>query len=376
MKLKLAFLFLLFALVTLGFADLGRAQQSGRDVTSRYSVGLVAGDPDGTEFTIAHELSAVLGTGQETGPSGEALRIVPIAGKGGLQNVRDVLFLRGVDMGIAETHLLDRLQETKELGEIASKLVYITRLFDTELHVLARPEIRSIADLAGQAVNFGYEGSGNETIAREVFELLGIQGKPISIGQKDALERMRKGEVAATVIVTGKPAGLLGRASGENGFHLLPVSFGPKFQKDYRHAVLTHEDYPNLIPPGERIATLATGTALIAVNWPKGSDRYHLLEGFTELFFARLSEFQQPPRHPKWQEVDLATVLPGWRRFEPAERWLEREHGGVAASQERSKLRAEFEQFLDQTGSVRAPGSERERMFREFLRWRERARGR
>jgi uncharacterized protein len=47
------------------------------------------------------------------------------------------------------------------------------------------------------------------------------------------------------------------------------VSFGPMLLEDYHPAVLTHEDYPNLIAPGERIATLAADTALIAVNWPK-----------------------------------------------------------------------------------------------------------
>jgi hypothetical protein len=30
-------------------------------------------------------------------------------------------------------------------------------------------------------------------------------------------------------------------------------------------------------------------------------------------------EFLDPPRHPKWQEVNLAAQLPGWTRFRPAQ---------------------------------------------------------
>src|SRR3954468_14644687 len=66
------------------------------------TVGILTGRPNRTDFAIAHEISTVLATGQETGPRGEvALRILPMVGKGGIQNVRDVLtLLPGADMAI------------------------------------------------------------------------------------------------------------------------------------------------------------------------------------------------------------------------------------------------------------------------------------
>src|SRR3954453_229623 len=112
------------------------------------TVGIVTGRPNEPDFTIAQEISTVLATGQETGPRGEvALRILPMVGKGGIQNVRDVLSLPGADMAITPIILLNRLRASKELGDVSKSLVYIAPLFHEDLHILARPEIRTVADL-------------------------------------------------------------------------------------------------------------------------------------------------------------------------------------------------------------------------------------
>jgi hypothetical protein len=85
-------------------------------------------------LTIAYDLSAVL-------DDGENLRILPIIGKGGSQNVRDVRFLRGVDLGITVTSVLGHYRRSGELGNIDDKIVYITKLFDDEMHLLVSCEL-------------------------------------------------------------------------------------------------------------------------------------------------------------------------------------------------------------------------------------------
>jgi hypothetical protein len=141
-------------------------------------------------------------------------------------------------------------------------------------------------------------------------------------------------------------------------------------QADYLPATLTHEDYPGLIAPGEKVETIAVSAVLIAFNWPKGSDRYRRIQKFVENFFPRLGEFQKPPRHPKWKEANLAAVLPGWKRFAGAEEWL-REHDTVAAGE-----RGQFDQFLAARREKAAslPSHERDRLFQEFLAWKARER--
>ncbi len=63
------------------------------------TVGIISGGVDGTYVRIAADLASVL-------DDGKALRILPILGKGSLQNLADILYLRGVDIGIVQSDVL------------------------------------------------------------------------------------------------------------------------------------------------------------------------------------------------------------------------------------------------------------------------------
>jgi hypothetical protein len=101
-------------------------------------------------------------------------------------------------------------------------------------------------------------------------------------------------------------------------------------------------------------------------NWRKGTSRYNKLNRFVEAFFRRFDEFLQSPRHPKWQEVNLAAEVPGWKRFEPARTWLE-SHQGSDTQQV-----SEFKTFLKSTGQATAlSAQDQEELFKRFLKWKE-----
>ena len=100
-------------------------------------------------------------------------------------------------------------------------------------------------------------------------------------------------------------------------------------------------------------------------GWPPGHDRYQRVARFVGDFFDKFEAFRQPPRHPKWREVNISAQVPGWTRFAPAQEWLDRQGAAPQAG-----LRAQFDAF-----AARAPGGAamddagRERLFREFLQW-------
>jgi uncharacterized protein len=327
------------------------------------TVSIVSGTPAGTYLQIAYDLSAVLDN-----PTG--LRVLPMIGKGGAQNIKDVLALKGVDVGIAQTTDLARVKAEGE-PNVINRLVYITKLYNEELHLLARPEIRTVRDLQGKAVNFSDIGGGTQFVARELFQKLGIRVREVNMGQADALEKMMSSEVAATIYVAGKPGPAFARAPKDVGLHFLPVPYGPQFEENYYPAVLEAADYPGLVPEGQPVETIAVGAVLVAYNWPTNSVRYKRLETFTQALFDKIQQFKQAPRHPKWQEVNLAADVPGWQRFAPAARIL-RDAGAQTASirpaSESAALRADFERFARERGLT---GSTREKMFVEFIRWRE-----
>ena len=105
------------------------------------------------------------------------------------------------------------------------------------------------------------------------------------MGQADAFEKLKTGEIAATILIAGKPAGSMAKLRAQDGFRILPIAYSKPVQNEYLPATLSSEDYPNLIAPGQKVETIAVGAVLIAFNWPKGTDRYRRIQKFVDNFF-------------------------------------------------------------------------------------------
>ena len=330
------------------------------DKANQNTTTVISGNPNGTYLFLAYDMSAVL-------DDGDALRVLPVIGKGGFQNVRDVLLLRGIDVCITQSNIMRYLKTTGELGRnIDDKLAYIAKLYNEELHILAGPGINELKDLAGKKVNFSDVGSGTQFSVRLIFEALGIAAQEVNMGQADGFLKVKTGEIAATVLIAGKPSGAFQSLKLEAGMKLLPVAYTEPLEADYFPAKLTHEDYPNLIPKGESVDTVAVGAVLAAYNWPKETERYKRVARFVDALFTKFAAFQKPPRHPKWREANLAAPVNGWKRFAPAQEWLDRigttaQGGGFAIDPAMARAQA----------AKAAPGDtgEQERLFQEFLKW-------
>src|SRR5262245_10055631 len=78
------------------------------------TIAIVSGNLNATYLSIAYDLSAVLDDGDE-------FRVLPVVGKGGGQNIRDVRFLKGVDLGITQSVLLNAFHRSNEIGRIDDK---------------------------------------------------------------------------------------------------------------------------------------------------------------------------------------------------------------------------------------------------------------
>jgi len=334
------------------------------------TIAIVSGNPNGTYLSIAYDLSAVLDNGDD-------FRILPVIGKGGGQNIRDVRFLKGVDLGITQSVILNEFRESNEIGNIDDKIVYIAKLFNEEMHVVVRADsgIDTVEQLAGKKVNFSDPGSGSQISTRNIFRRLGIKAQEVNMGQADAFEKIKSGELAATVLIAGKAAGSMAKLKAVDGFRFLPVPFAKQLQNDYLPATLEHDDYPNMIEPGASVGTVAVGAVLIAFNWPRDSDRYSRIAKFVDVFFPKLAELQKPPRHPKWHETNLAAVVPGWTRFAAAEEWLARNR--LQQSSAEATTRERFDQFLAaqrSAGKVDKSGANNEQLFQDFVKWQARQR--
>src|SRR5215831_9993477 len=330
------------------------------------TVAIVSGSPsaDDTYLQMANDMASVLN-------DSDKLRILPIVGVGGPQNIRDVRYLKGVDIGLTQLSVLNSFRSSNQtLGKYDDKIVYIAKLFNEEVHLIASRDITSIEQLNGRKVNIDEARSGTSQTMRDVFKCLGIKIEEVNVIQGRAFEMLKAGEIAATAYVSGKSAKLISNLKFERGIHFIPVPFSQEIAAaEYLPTDLTHDDYPDLIPAGQVIQTIADEVVLIGFNWPKNSDRYRRVQRFVEAFFPKIEEFRKPPNHPKWREVNLAVTVKGWKRFEAAEEWLASNRNPDAATSQ-----TDFRQFISSQGGAQRSAvspAYSDPLFQEFLRWKQ-----
>jgi len=320
------------------------------------TLGVISGGADGTYIRIAADLANVL--------DGEDLRVLPMIGRGSLQNLRDIMFLRGVDIGIVQMDAREQLNTENLQNDAVRRLRFITRLYNEEVHIIADREITDIRQLEGKKVNIDKAGSGTNLTSRLIFDKLGIKPEMTTFDQASSYAKLKSGEVQAAVYVAGRPVRAIAEFQTEGRFHLLPIPFEGEIAESYFPARLADSDYPQLVDKDKPVETLAVGSLLAVFNWPENSDRYNRVKRFVDAFFARFDEFLQPGRHPKWKEVNLAADVPGWERVRPAQAWLDR----AAMASKPSPQGQSFDSFMKSRG-IDVSAEQREVLFREFLAW-------
>ena len=333
---------------------------------------------------MLHELAAAL---NKTG----SLRILPILGDGGVQNVNDILYLRGIDMGLVRFDMLDLMRTQNTYGSIEKRIRYVAKLFDEEIHLIARGDIANIQQLAGRRVNYGDPGGGTFERTDRIFRALGIAAVPVSYSTSQGIEKVRTGEIAATVHVGPKPSPLVRQLETSEGVTLLSIPPVSGLEALYKPTTFGHTDYPDLIPQGETRETVSVETVLAVYRWDKPNERSEKVDAFVTTFFNRLEEVQEPGRHPKWREIALLSDVPGWRRIKVAEEWVSTKLANQSIQREQptaqvaKPLRRQFEAFMShlrQTQLAQAQQQARaeptgssdeqlESLFTNFLRWRQ-----
>jgi uncharacterized protein len=290
---------------------------------------LMGGQPGATFSQLAHDISVVVDNPNN-------LRVLPVEGGAAVQNVEDVVFLRNIDLALTTQEAMNHLKATRELGpNLEQQVTYIATLFPNPLQILARSGAKSITDLNGKKVNFNNKGSATAQFVPQIFKTLGVNvQQELFMAQGDALEKLRSGEIDATICSCPVPVPAFVNVKAEWGLRFVTVPFDKPLQATYLPASMRNEDYPALIGKEGEVDTIAAVTVLISFNWEKGTERYQRTAKFVDAFFSKFNEFHKPPRHPLWKTVNLAATIPGWTRFGAADEWLKNWRGGQAKGQE------------------------------------------
>jgi hypothetical protein len=150
----------------------------------------------------------------------------------------------------------------------------------------------------------------------------------------------------------------------------VPLPYSKNLADFYTLGEFTSEDYPGLVPDGETVDTIAVPSVLAVYNWPKNTDRYRRLARFVEALYTKWNNFQEPPRHPKWKDVNLAATVPGWTRWSVAEDMLRKLRQDAVA--EAPSSNGEFSAFLRTKTAATDTPEQRDALFREFVQWQQR----
>jgi TRAP-type uncharacterized transport system substrate-binding protein len=345
----------------------GGSDEALRNRKNLWTVGVAGGLMSGTNMTFADELAQVL-------DDGDNLRVIPMVTYGAASNLEDLLYLRGVDVAVTQSDVFEYFKTQRKIPNLEGRIHYILRLPISEMHLMAKNDIKSIEDLRGKKVNFGPAGSASSLTGSIVFQRLGIKVEPTLYDNPVAMQKLKSGEIAALIRVIGKPIDVFAKIPESAGLHFVPIPFSKTFADFYTLGELTSQEYPGLVPAGQTVDTIAVPSVLAVFNWPKNSDRYRRVARFVESLYTKWDKFQQPPRHPKWRDVNLAATVPGWTRWSVADDMLRRIRQDNVA--EAPTASGEFTAFLKtKTAAVDTP-EQREALFREFLQWQQRQRAR
>jgi len=344
------------------FAPLTPWKLPDRDAVNAGTVTIITAPAGGAKSVFAADMARVL-------DEKDKLRILPVLGKGPVQNVVDVLYLKSIDMGLVTTDVPEFFK-IQYGTNISDRLRYIMKLYNDEIHIIAPIEIKTVFDLEGKRI-MAPKDVGLYS-ARAIFSRLNIN---VNFDQRylsddtGGLQQVVEGKADAWIVGTAKVMPIARNLKNEDRrLHLVSIPYDKRLQDLYLPSEFSSDEYPNLIPPGERVETLAASVLLVAFNWPDKSDRYEKVARFVDALFSRIGEFSKPPRHPKWREASITANIPGWQRFKAAQDWLDRWRQQQADASAPPPM-AKFKDFMAKDGRADLSKEEVERMYARFLEW-------
>jgi TRAP transporter TAXI family solute receptor len=282
------------------------------------SIGLVTGPKTGTYYAVGRDIESVA--------SDAGINIKVKASEGSIDNIKRINSTENAALGIVQADVMGFLNRSKSADSLraAGNLRVVFPLYNEEIHVLARRDIKSFAELDGKRVAIGEEGSGNMLTAVNLFSIMNVTPRETKkIPSEQGVVGVLRAEYDAVIFVGGKPVRLFKNledlAKPENekyarmldNVHFLPMN-DPKMLSEYKPTQLTREDYAFV---EENVPTIAVPSLLVSYDFTqvRGQGRCELLGKLARALRKDMTTLKTRG-HPKWKEVNLDMDLGGWKK--------------------------------------------------------------
>ena len=160
-----------------------------------------------------------------------------------------------------------------------------------KIHIIAPAEIKTVFDLEGKRIEAPKDVGLYS--AKAIFSRLHINVTYDSTYLNEdtgALQQVIDGKADAWIVGTAKVMPIARNLKNENRrLHLVSIPYDKRLQDLYLPSEFSSDDYPNLIPPGETVDTVAAGILLASFNWPEKSDRYQKWRNSSTRCFPKLA---------------------------------------------------------------------------------------
>lgn len=276
------------------------------------SMGMVTGGPTGTYYQLGLNLKQLV----------RAFNIdLKVANsKGSVENIYAVYNRPKTQLGIVQSDVLAfvaQVQTDPVLKRIANKIKMVFPLYNEEIHLLGRGDIKEFDDLADRKVAIGKEGSGTYLTTKLLLEVSGISpAEMLTLGTEEALAALKSGQIDAMFYVAGLPVKLFSQnIVVEDGLKLIPI-LNKSIIDFYPQAEIPADTYEFQPEP---VKTAAVKAVLVTYNFRRANCEY---VGQFARHLAKNIEWLRAKGHPKWQSVDLDYPLKGWEQYDCVKKYL------------------------------------------------------
>ncbi len=277
---------------------------------SAFERNILTGGPTGTYIQIGGDLSGLAAN------CGIELNVRESAGS--LENFLGVRKRRHTQLGIVQSDVLEYLKTYSSEDPEIARAIFGVRiafpLYNEEVHILAKKDINSLSDLNGRRVGVGVEDSGTFLTSSLVLDLAGVTpSERLTINADTSLQMLLDGSIDAFFYVAGAPTKIFQTDQIDpEKLHLIPVT-DPTLAAVYTPSKIEAGTYPF---QQETIDAVAVKAVLMTYEYTPTRNAYHResCKAVSDVAHLLAKEFNtlQSSGHPKWNDVDLNDIPPGW----------------------------------------------------------------
>jgi hypothetical protein len=245
------------------------------------------------------------------------IRVLSLAGHGAVENVRDLLHLRGVDLAVLNSDILKFLELTRQLPHARNRVRYVTHLFDQVVYLLVRNDLNAMEDLRGRTLLVLSNDGASHTTAATLFGLLKIDVTLVTLGADAYLDDESFGRFDGVLMLSDELTRFQLSARARAGLRVLRIGMTPALAGAYRSAIIEPQDVPGVSLAGG-VETVAVSTILAVYNWTNSHERFANVSRFVTGLFTALPTLREQNAGSLWRQADIRAEVTGWSRFSEA----------------------------------------------------------